>query len=184
MKAHYLIYFLCLPLFSFSQNIQSMSDVESRKEAAMSEVTGKTSAGVYRYYMKGESEPFTGVLYARHDNGNYASWQEYVDGVGQGTWINYYRNGNYKEVGTYRQNRVEGPIKKYYEDGTLKAEGTYKDWRVRVGKWKYYDEKGQLTKIEDYGKKGSLQDVNAYYERGEISYAWYASILKENGFRD
>ena len=114
MKVHYLIFFVCLPLLTFSQNIRSMSDVESRKEAAMSEVTGKTSGGVYRYYLKGESAPFTGILYARYDNGNYASWQEYVDGVGEGTWINYYQNGNYKEVGTYRQNRVEGPIKKYH----------------------------------------------------------------------
>jgi antitoxin component YwqK of YwqJK toxin-antitoxin module len=159
-----------------------MTKTEGRQEVSMSAVTGKNSDGAYRYYARGESEPFTGILYSKFPNGQYDSWQEYVDGVGQGTWINYYENGNYREVGTYEQNRVEGPIKKYHPNGVLQAEGTYKDWRIRIGVWKYYDEEGQLLDSVDYGEKGSIEEVKEFFERGEISASWYARIRSENGF--
>ena len=40
----------------------------------------------------------------------------------------------------------------------------------------------KMLNIEDYGTKGNIAEVKEYYERGEISYAWYSAILKENGF--
>lgn len=171
-----------LPHFVIGQTQLPMSEVERRKELSMTEVTGKTSNGLYRYYAKGESQPFTGVLYAKYPNGQLSSCQEFVNGVGQGSWINYYENGNYKEVGTYEQNLVQGPIQKFHPNGRLQAEGRYKDWRIRVGTWKYYDEQGRLLKMEDYGEKGNIEEVKAYYERGEISYSWYAEIRAKNGF--
>ena len=182
MKMQLLILLLNFPLFVFGQNMLSMGEVEGRRELSMNEVSEKSSQGVYRYYAKGETRPFTGILYAKHPNGNISSWQEYVDGVGQGQWINYYENGNYKEIGHYEQNRVEGPIRKFHANGELKAEGRYKDWRIKIGKWKYYDQTGKLQKIEDYGEKGSIEEVQAYYSRGEISYTWYTRILSEYGF--
>lgn len=121
-------------------------------------------------------------MYSKFPDGQYESWQENVDGIGQGTWINYYENGNYREVGTYVENRVEGPIKKYHPNGVLQAEGTYKDWRVRVGLWKFYDAEGQFLKNENYGKKGSISEVKEFFERGEISASRYAQIRSANGF--
>lgn len=148
---------LCI-LFSFSfpsvvstQVTISMNDTETRQEISMTDAAGKNIDGVYRYYKKGEDMPFSGVLFAKYPNGNYSSWQQYVNGIGEGIWINYYENGNYKEIGNYNRNLVEGPIQKFYENGILKAEGTYKDWRIKVGKWKCYDENGILLTIIDYG---------------------------------
>lgn len=182
MKGYLLGVLICVPILMFSQVIRYMGEVEIKRELPMSEVNGKSSEGIYRYYEKGEQEPFTGVLYAKYDNGSYSSWQEYVDGVGEGTWINYYPNGQYKEIGTYVGNRVEGPIKKFYSTGQLKAQGIYKDWRIRVGEWSFYDENGALETTTDYGTKGSIEEVAAYYESGEISYAWYSKIRSRNGF--
>ncbi|MDN3204530.1 toxin-antitoxin system YwqK family antitoxin [Algoriphagus sediminis] len=105
-----------------------------------------------------------------------------MNGIGQGKWINYYENGNYKEIGHYEENRVEGPIQKFHENGNLKAEGEYKDWRIRIGEWRYFDEDGKLLYSEDYGEKGSISEVQAYYDRGDISYSWYYDILEKNGF--
>lgn len=175
---------LSFPLLGVAQESLSMAETEARREVSMAEASGRSSEGIYRYYKKGEEKPFTGILFAKYPNGNYASWQEYVDGVGQGKWINYYENGNYKEVGNYTQNRVEGPIKKYYENGNLKAEGTYKDWRVMVGEWKYYDENGKQITTKNYGTKGSIEEVQDYFDRGEISLSWYNDILKKNGFKE
>ncbi|MGB5317232.1 MAG: hypothetical protein WBN56_14625 [Robiginitalea sp.] len=183
-KAGTAVMLLTLPIAGFAQNTIAMEDAETRREVSMSNASGKRTDGVYRYYARGEEKPFTGVLFAKYDNGNYSSWQEFEDGVGQGKWINYYENGNYKEIGTYKQNLVEGPIKKYYENGSLKAEGNYKDWRIRIGQWNYYDQNGNLESTEDYGDKGNIEEVKDYYERGEISYRWYSGILAKNGFKE
>ena len=168
----------------FAQKTLSMAETVSKRELSMADATGKSSDGIYRYYAKGDNKPYTGVLYAKYPNGNYSSWQEYVDGIGQGKWINYYENGNYKEIGNYTNNLVEGSIKKYHENGNLKAEGNYKDWRIKVGKWHYFDQDGKHISVQDYGEKGSIEEVQEYYERGEISYQWYANILSKNGFKD
>lgn len=167
----------------YTQNSLAMSETVTKREVSMSDATGNSASGIYRYYAKGEDNPFTGVLFAKFSNGNYSSWQEYEDGLGQGKWINYYENGNYKEVGYYNENRVEGPIKKYYENGVLKSEGNYKDWRIKIGTWKYYDQNGKLKSSIDYGKKGSIEEVEEYYQRGDISYSWYSDILSKNGFK-
>lgn len=172
--------------FVFELNAQKtlpMSETVSKREVSMADATGKSSNGVYRYYAKGDDKPFTGILFAKYPNGNYQSWQQFEDGIGQGKWINYYENGNFKEVGNYNKNRVEGPIKKYYESGTLKAEGTYKDWRIKIDEWKYYAEDGKLKMIVDYGQKGSIEEVQEYYDRGDVSYSWYSDILSSNGFK-
>lgn len=175
---------LCVSSIGFAQKTIAMSETETKREVSMAAATGKTTNGIYRYYAKGDNTPFTGILYAKYPNGNYSSWQEYVDGLGQGKWINYYENGNYKEIGYYNNNRVEGPIKKYYNNGILKAEGNYKNWRIKIGKWKYFDKNGNLESTIDYGEKGSIEEVQQYYERGEISYSWYSDILSKNGFKE
>ena len=177
-----LIFFLTT--LGYAQQSLPMSQTETKRELSMSNSTGKRTNGIYRYYAKGENKPYTGVLFAKYQNGNYSSWQEYVDGLGQGMWINYYENGNYKEVGNYNNNLVEGPIKKYYENGVLKAEGNYKDWRIKIGKWRYYDVNGNLKSTIDYGEKGSIEEVKEYYERGDISFSWYSDILINNGFKE
>jgi len=183
MKIKFCLLFFSLPFLLFAQtNTLSMSEVEGRQEVSMNDVTGKNADGVYRYYEKGATEAFTGILYSNHPNGQVDSWQQFINGVGEGEWINYYDNGNYREIGNYDNNKVTGPIKKYYRNGILKAEGNYKDWRIRVGEWKYYDEQGKLTKTESYGDKGSIMEVNEYYNRGDIPYTWYSRILSDNGF--
>ncbi|MBT8239025.1 MAG: hypothetical protein KJN65_10300 [Croceitalea sp.] len=183
-KGSLLVLLLAIPVTAFSQKTVSMENVESRREVSMADASGKQTDGVYRYYANGEDQPFTGVLFSKHANGKFASWQEFEEGVGQGKWINYYENGNYREIGNYNQNLVEGPIKKYYENGVLKAEGTYKDWRIKIGKWNYYDTDGNLESTKDYGDKGSIEEVQQFYDSGEISYRWYSSILSKNGFKE
>jgi len=183
MKAIFLYLLITMPTITIAQESLSMEAVEGRREVSMADSFGKSNDGIYRYYAKGEDKPYTGILYGNHPNGNLASWQEYVDGVGQGKWINYYENGNYIEIGYYEQNEVTGPITKFHSNGKVKAEGTYKDWRVMIGEWKYYDQDGKLDYIKNYGKTGSIEEVQEYYERGDISYSWYSSILTKNGFK-
>ncbi len=148
-----------------------------KKELSMDSTKGVYVNGVY-LYLDQNGEPFSGILYARHPNGNMASRQNFSNGIGMGTWINYHENGMIKEKGTYDRNKVKGPIKKYNEEGQLIAEGTYDDWRVRVGQWIYYDHAGHIILTEDYGLKGDYRDVKEYYDTGQISENWYNDIMK------
>ncbi len=184
MKIQLLIFLFSFQVLLWGQKNSSMENVELRHEISMNEAVGKTTQGIYRYYEKGKTIPFTGILYANHPNGQFSSRQEFEEGIGQGKWINYYENGNHKEIGHYEENRVEGGIQKFYTSGKLKAKGTYKDWRIKIGVWEYYDENGDLNRTIDYGDKGNPEEVHEYYARGEIPYSWYSRILLENGFRN
>ena len=181
---------LCLGVLLFStyvgfcQQATQGTEEQLQRELSMSETVGKNLNGVYTYFASGEKVPFTGILYAKFPNGNYRSRQTYVNGRGHGKWINYYENGNYKEIGYYNNNLVEGPIRKYHENGILKAEGRYKDWRIKVGQWKYFNQNGDLVATPDYGEKGSIEEVQAYFDRGDIPYSWYSDILRKNGFKE
>jgi len=46
-----------------------------------------------QYFEKGSKEPYTGWLYARYDNGELETAQQFKDGVGNGIWINYDPDG-------------------------------------------------------------------------------------------
>ena len=160
---------LCLLSFAFFTLKAQHQKVPQTDQSAipMSASVGKNVDGKYRYYERGKKQPYTGVLYAKFSTGNYQSWQDFENGLGQGAWINYY------------ENKVEGPIKKYHPNGQLAASGTYREWRVRVGKWEYFDKNGQFIKTEDYGQKGDFRDVEGYYQRGEISKRWYDKIISK-----
>ncbi len=182
MKAYIILSLLSLSVSLSAQDSLSMTHTYESEGISMSDSYGSSQSGIYRYYAKGSTEPYTGVLYAQYPDGQMESVQDFVDGLGQGKFKNYYRNGNLKEIGTYHQNRVEGPIEKYREDGSLLAKGTYKDWRIKVGNWIYYDATGNIREQVDYGEKGSIEEVKEYYARGDISKSWYDSILRTNGF--
>ena len=102
------------------------------------------------YYKTGTNTPFTGILYGKYDNGNYQTMQEYVDGVGNGKWVDYSPEGIIECEGTYKNNRVEGPVTFYYENGEVKSEGQYLHWKRPIGEWKYYDMKGNLVHTMTY----------------------------------
>jgi len=173
-----LVFLISFVVFTLKAQYQKVPQT-SQPAISMSSSVGKNIDGIYRYYERGKAQPYTGVLYAKFPNGYYQSWQDFENGIGQGTWINYYENGHLKEVGTYDQNKVEGPIKKYHPNGQLAASGTYREWRVRVGKWNYFDINGQFLKTENYGQKGDFREVEGYYQRGEISKRWYDNIISK-----
>ncbi len=135
-----------LPLVACGQEGTQESSVETQKQIPMSETYQRASDGVgNRYYEEGSDVPFTGILYGRYDNGELMTTQEYVDGIGNGTWTSYDPDGRKYEEGTYVDNRVEGPVVLYYEDGSVKARGQYRHWKQPIGKWTYYDRSGSVV---------------------------------------
>ena len=103
-----------------------------------------------RYYLRGADTAFTGILYGRYDNGELMTIQEYEDGLGNGSWVQFNPDGTKSEQGTYRSNRVEGPVVRYYEDGSVKARGQYLHWKRPIGDWTYYDRQGRVVHTQRY----------------------------------
>ncbi|GAK75902.1 hypothetical protein JCM19296_1499 [Nonlabens ulvanivorans] len=106
-----------------------------------------TYGGVYgqQYFKKGNKKPYTGWLCARYDNGKLESAQQFVNGIGNGVWINYNPDGSKESQGTYVNNKTEGPAKLFYENGSLKAAGNYIHLKRKVGWWYFYDREGTVV---------------------------------------
>ncbi|RZS99466.1 toxin-antitoxin system YwqK family antitoxin [Aquimarina brevivitae] len=114
--------------------------------------TYQKAAPVYgnQYFENGKKKPYTGILYGKYDNGQLMTLQEYTDGIGNGTWVQFNPDGTKQEQGTYKENRVEGPVTQYWEDGSVKAKGYYRHWKQPIGKWTYYDRKGNIVHTMTY----------------------------------
>lgn len=140
-----LTFFLLLSINACAQTEQKSVEDE-QPVLPMSETYQRSTEGAgNRYYAEGSDTPFTGILYGRYDNGELMTTQEYVDGIGNGTWTSYDPDGRKYEEGTYKDNRVEGPVTLFYEDGSVKAKGQYRHWKQPIGKWIYYDRKGTVV---------------------------------------
>ncbi|MFK7750836.1 MAG: toxin-antitoxin system YwqK family antitoxin [Kordia sp.] len=98
-----------------------------------------------QYFAKGSTKPYTGWLCARYDNGELESAQQFINGYGNGIWINFDPDGRKESQGTYKNNKTEGPSKLFYEDGSVKAEGNFVHVKKKVGWWTFYDRKGNVV---------------------------------------
>lgn len=141
---------LLASFLGISHTVMAQINTEKQSLVAMSDTYQKAYKLGSIYYKTGTSIPYTGILYGTYNNGNYQTMQEYVDGIGNGKWIDFNPEGVKEAEGTYINNRVEGPVKLFYEDGSLKAEGQYLHWKKPIGLWKYYDKSGNLVHTMTY----------------------------------
>lgn len=142
--------FLILWFLSSSFTFLAQTEVKGQEMVPMYDTYQKAYKLGSVYYKTGTKIPYTGVLYGKYDNGNYQTMQEYVDGIGNGKWIDFNPEGVKECEGTYVDNRVEGPVKFFYEDGSLKSEGQYLHWKKPIGQWKYYDKAGNVVHTMTY----------------------------------
>ena len=140
--------FIFIAFMHYTTSAQMVANVQEM--APMSDTYQKAYKLGSVYYKTGTNTPFTGILYGKYDNGNYQTIQEYVDGVGNGKWVDYSPEGIKECEGTYKNNRVEGPVTFYYENGAVKSAGQYLHWKRPIGEWKYYDMKGNLVHTMTY----------------------------------
>lgn len=131
-------------------NLGFTQEAEEQKLVAMTNTYQKAYKYGSKYYEVGSNKPFTGVLYGKYDNGNYMNMQEYVDGVGNGKWIDFDPYGRKVCEGTYKDNRVEGPVTFFYEDGSIKSKGQYMHWKRPIGEWIYFDKEGNVVSTMTY----------------------------------
>lgn len=148
LKMKILLTFILTVLLNYITTAQTIS--KSQEMVLMSDTYQKAYKLGSVYYKTGTNTPFTGILYGTYDNGNYQTMQEYVDGIGNGKWVDFNPEGIKECEGTYKENRVEGPVTFYYENGLVKSKGQYLHWKRPIGEWKYYDLKGNLVHTMTY----------------------------------
>ncbi|MDP5077762.1 MAG: hypothetical protein NWQ19_06695 [Nonlabens sp.] len=141
----FIILALLAPLASCAQSdtvvIPQESEMVSMNDASV--IYGGTYG--QRYFANGSKTPYTGWLCARYDNGQLESISQFVDGYGNGIWINYDPDGRKESQGTMVNNETIGLAKTFYEDGSVKSEGDFVHLRNKVGWWKFYDRKGNIV---------------------------------------
>lgn len=130
--------------------LNAQIDTKNQRMIPMSQTYQKAYELGGVYYETGTKKPFTGILYGKYDNGKLMTMQEYVNGIGNGKWIDFDPYERKICEGTYKNNRVEGPVKFFYENGSLKSEGQYLHWKKPIGLWKYYDKKGNIVHTMTY----------------------------------
>ncbi|WP_035563436.1 toxin-antitoxin system YwqK family antitoxin [Hymenobacter sp. IS2118] len=124
---------------------QTPADTTRQKRVAMSDTYQRPSPEGSRYYERGSTRPYTGLLYGRYANGQYQTIQQFQDGLGNGYWIDFDPEGRKERQGTYRANRIEGPVTCFYENGRVKSKGQYRHWKRPIGEWVYYDQQGRVA---------------------------------------
>lgn len=134
-----------LSLMALFATAQLPIDTTDRRMITMQETTTKPYKLGSVYYERGSDTPYTGILYGRFDNGNLLTMQEFVNGIGSGSWIDFDPEGRMVRKGTYSDNKVEGPVTEYYQNGKIKSVGQYLHWKNPIGEWIYYDEEGEVV---------------------------------------
>ena len=94
---------------------------------------------------EGDSEtPFTGVVVAKHENGQKASETTFKDGKPEGLVTTWSDSGQKQEEANYKDGKVQGPATKWHPNGQKSQEATFKDGKkVSETKW---DEEGNEIK--------------------------------------
>lgn len=77
------------------------------------------------YYLN--NKPYTGKVFAKHDNGNIGLVGEIKNGKKEGTWTYWYSNGKKKRESTYINNKKEGITYYWHPNGQVAKEIMYRD---------------------------------------------------------
>ncbi len=158
-------------------------------------------------FVKGESEPFTGVFTTRYighllyleeykdgllngnkiwfsDEGYIALKQPFVNNVKHGEQFTYFNNGNIRSVFPYKNGNLEGTIEWYDKDGYLFDSSTIKNGN---GKYIIYWDNGVIRLVgtlKNNKRFGTWKQYNKYGElEQEIIYSSKGYISKQKWYK-
>jgi antitoxin component YwqK of YwqJK toxin-antitoxin module len=90
-----------------------------------------------------------GVHTRYYPNGQLHVTETYVDGVIEGSLLEFYDTGAKKKEGELSANKQVGPWISYYPDGAKQSEGDYAD-DVQVGTWTFWHPTGEVMQESNY----------------------------------
>jgi len=99
----------------------------------------QTSERMGLIYDNSSSEPYTGKVVSKYNNGETEKIESYKNGELVGK-IDYYESGQIALKRNFKDGKLSGKFIAYYESGKIKLKGNYKDGRADVT---MYDENGR-----------------------------------------
>ena len=120
-----------------------------------------------RYEVDSET-PFTGVVVAKHENGQKKGEGTLKDGKPEGLKTAWYENGKKESESIWKDGKAEGLATAWYESGQKKHEGTFKDGKPEglVTTWHANGQKQSEATFKD-GKPEGLTTM--WHENGQKS---------------
>ena len=114
---------------------------------------------------EGDSEtPFTGVVVAKHENGQKASETTFKDGKPEGLATMWHKNGQKRSETTFKDGKPEGPTTMWYDNGQKWEEANYKDGKPE-GPYTSWHKNGQKQSEATF-KDGKLVSETKWDEEG------------------
>ena len=114
---------------------------------------------------EGDSEtPFTGVVVAKHENGQKASETTFKDGKPEGLATIWHKNGQKRSEDAFKDGKREGPTTMWYDNGQKWEEANYKDGKP-AGPYTSWHKNGQKQSEATF-KDGKLVSETKWDEEG------------------
>lgn len=111
-------------------------------------------------YTVNESEPFTGKVTGKYNNGQVKIAEKFKAGKYDGEQLYYYDNGQIKEKISFKDGKAIGTYTEYHKNGEISYTGRFVDGK-KDGEWNRYTEDKKLILTEKY-KAGKLEDVEQF----------------------
>lgn len=119
------------------------------------------------FYLKKNSEPFTGKLIENYPNEKLLGREgNYLDGKMVGKWTWYYKDGKVKRESEYFNNKKNGKTTYWFKDGIKQSETSYKDDNLE-GKSVWFHTNG-IKKKEAIYQNGLLVKGKEWDENGNL----------------
>ena len=117
-------------------------------------------------YTKDTNEPYFGLVFSLHDNGN-KEWEGTLkDGKPHGLFTTWYENGQKEVEVTLKGGEKNGLSTIWYENGQKREEGNYKE-DEKDGLWTEWYENGQKEFEETY-KDGEIISQKFWNKDGSV----------------
>ena len=117
-------------------------------------------------YFKDSKISVSGVIYERYNNEKFKICAEYVDGVKNGFYNEYYDNGQLRKKYFNKNGSISGEYIEYFEDGKLRLEEFYKD--------------GSILYMTEYRRDSSIRRIKTKPDENEIS---FSEVMKNINYK-
>lgn len=109
-----------------------------------------------KYYAQNSSNPYSGVIYQYHDNGEKKAEIILLSGKIHGQYKEWYSNGKLKSAKDFDNGLRDGLFITYHKDGKSPAVKGYYVQGIPFGDWSHFNKKGDLIKLEEYDAEGEV----------------------------
>lgn len=109
-----------------------------------------------QYFSANANDPYSGVIYQYHDNGEKRAEIILLEGKIHGQYKEWYANGKLKSTKDFDRGLRDGLFVNFHKDGkSPKVKGYYVQG-IPFGHWHHFSKRGDVIKSEEYNSSGEM----------------------------